>query len=947
MEYRCYNTEYFRPCSWYIHRRVTDANGCITTYITSITCSDNIAPVLSAGPGSGTPLFENFEAGVLPVGWSATGLWHVTGSCSSGTPPNPTQWAYYGIDGQCNYNNGVANSGDLTSTTVSIPGTASSAKVRFSYAYNGEGGAPPTGFDNASVRMSINGGAFVQAAALSTTGSFGTWLASEFSIPAAIGGTIALQWNFSTQDGIANATLGLQVDSVAITYIDVQQCPANIVVSNDPGVCGTTVSWTPPTASDNCAVTVTSNKNPGDFFPVGTTVVTYTATDGCGNATSCSFNVTVNLVGPPILNISDTHVDVDCQGANNGSIDLTVTSIGGGPYLYLWSNGATTQDISGLFVGVYTVNVTEANGCSATYSVSIADNPPLQVTETHTDVLCNGNTNGTIDITATDGKPAYGYLWSDGVTAEDRTGLSPGTYTVTVTDQCGTSQILTIVIGEPTALSATCSLISNVSCNGGSNGSASVVGSGGTPPYSTSPSTTGLTAGTYTFTVTDANGCTATCAATITQPTALLANTSTTAATCINTTNGSATSAPSGGTGPYTYLWSNGSTNATAINLAGGTYTVLVNDANGCTVILSATITSLSSIPAQPGAITGNVSVCLSSTGNVYSIVAVPGATSYTWSTGSTTATITSGQGSTSIQVSFSGAAVSSTISVTANNVCGSSIARFKSYKVTAALTLPGPIAGQTTGLCKKLNVPYSIASVPGALSYFWTVPAGVTIVSGQGSTAIVVNYNNAFTGTGNITVQAVNSCTMSSARLLAVSAKAAKPVIIGSNTTCMFQTGVVYSVTPVVGATSYTWTVVPGSSIVSGQGTTSIVVNWGNINGVIKCKGNNLCGSGLDGTLPVSFTCKEDGSALDISELALYPNPTDNLATLDFDAFVDGNATLIITDMVGRVVSTENFDVTEGNNKRTIDVNQFAKGTYLIKVSCEGSTRIVRLMVQ
>ena len=243
--------------------------------------------------------------------------------------------------------------------------------------------------------------------------------------------------------------------------------------------------------------------------------------------------------------------------------------------------------------------------------------------------------------------------------------------------------------------------------------------------------------------------------------------------------------------------------------------------------------------------------------------------------------------------------------------------------------------------------MPYSIAAVPGAISYFWAVPAGVTIVSGQGSTAIVVNYGNAFTGTGNITVQAVNSCTMSAARLLAVSAKAAKPVIIGSNTTCQFQTGVVYSVTPVVGATSYTWTVVPGSSIVSGQGTTSIVVNWGNINGVIKCKGNNLCGSGLDGTLPVSFTCKEDGSALDISELALYPNPTDNLATLDFDAFVDGNATLIITDMVGRVVSTENFDVTEGNNKRTIDVNQYAKGTYLIKVSCEGSTRIVRLMVQ
>ncbi|HRC33745.1 MAG TPA: T9SS type A sorting domain-containing protein, partial [Bacteroidia bacterium] len=521
------------------------------------------------------------------------------------------------------------------------------------------------------------------------------------------------------------------------------------------------------------------------------------------------------------------------------------------------------------------------------------------------------------------------------------------TYTVTVTDDCPVSQTLTIVISEPAMLMATCTVTNNVSCNGGNNGFVNVAVVGGTPPYSTSPSTTFLTAGTYTFTVTDANGCSASCGATITQPAALMPNITTTQSTCVNFPNGSATSSPSNGTPPYTYAWSNGSTDATVMNLTGGTYTVIVTDANGCSVIGSATVTSVSVIPAQPGAISGNASVCLSSTGNVYSIVAVPGATSYTWSTGSTTATITSGQGSTSIMVSFSGTAVASTISVTANNVCGSSIARFRSYKVTAALKIPGPITGQTTGLCRKINVPYSIGPVSGAISYFWTVPSGASIVSGQGTTAILVTYGNAFTGTGNVTVAAVNSCAMGPVKSIFVNAKAAKPVIIGSNTTCMFQTGVVYSVAPVVGAASYTWTVVPGSSIVSGQGTTSIVVNWGNINGVISCKANNLCGSGLSGTLPVSFTCKEDGSAFDISELSLYPNPTDNLATLDFDAFVDGNATLIITDMVGRVVSTENFDVTEGNNKRTIDVNQFAKGTYLVKVSCEGSTRIVRLMVQ
>ena len=183
-------------------------------------CCTGVAVTTSA-------LFEDFESGALASGWSATGLWHVSSACSSGTPPNPTQWAYYGNDGSCSFNTGGTNSGDLTSSTVSIPATASRATLRFSYIYNGEAGSPPFGYDNASVLLSVNGDPFVQAAELSTTGSQGlTWLTSEIDLSAYAGSTIAVRWNFNSADAWYNDVLGLQIDSVALTYQECQTVPA-------------------------------------------------------------------------------------------------------------------------------------------------------------------------------------------------------------------------------------------------------------------------------------------------------------------------------------------------------------------------------------------------------------------------------------------------------------------------------------------------------------------------------------------------------------------------------------------------------------------------------------------------------------------------------------------------------------------------------------------------
>ncbi|MBW6482410.1 MAG: T9SS type A sorting domain-containing protein [Vicingaceae bacterium] len=181
-------------------------------------------------------------------------------------------------------------------------------------------------------------------------------------------------------------------------------------------------------------------------------------------------------------------------------------------------------------------------------------------------------------------------------------------YNVTVTDANGcTSNVSNITITEPTALAGSLTSQTNVACNGGTNGSATVSATGGTAPYTylwsnaaTSATATGLAAGNYNVTITDANGCTTNVSnITITEPTALTSSISSqTNVSCNGGTNGSATVSATGGTTPYTYLWSNAATTATATGLAAGNYTVTITDANACTSVQNVTIT-------EPAIITG------------------------------------------------------------------------------------------------------------------------------------------------------------------------------------------------------------------------------------------------------------------------------------------------------------------------------------------------------
>jgi hypothetical protein len=208
---------------------------------------------------------------------------------------------------------------------------------------------------------------------------------------------------------------------------------------------------------------------------------------------------------------------------------------GTAPYTYLWSNGATTEDLAGITAGTYTVTITDANGCTTTASVTITEpTATLGATTTQTDVLCFGNSTGAIDLTINGGTAPYAYLWSNGATSEDLTNIAAGTYDVTITDGNGCTITSSVTITEPTATLAATTTQTDVLCFGNSTGAIDLTITGGTAPYAylwsngaTSEDLAGITAGTYTVTITDANGCSTTASVTITEPTATLGATTT------------------------------------------------------------------------------------------------------------------------------------------------------------------------------------------------------------------------------------------------------------------------------------------------------------------------------------------------------------------------------------------------------------------------------------
>lgn len=233
-------------------------------------------------------------------------------------------------------------------------------------------------------------------------------------------------------------------------------------------------------------------------------------------ATGCTSSGTVTVGGSSDLDVSiGAQVDVSCFGLLNGSVSLNVTG-GAGGYTYLWSNGMTSANLTGLAAGVYLGTVTDANGCQSVISVNIGQPNQMEATYTSTPASGSGQNNGSATVTVTGGSAPYTYQWSNGMTGSSASNMAAGSYTVTVTDASGCSITITVVIGNGSSCALTINLTATAADCGQSNGAinATSTNGSGTVTYSwnngmNGGQLTGLAAGTYSVTASDGAGCTA------------------------------------------------------------------------------------------------------------------------------------------------------------------------------------------------------------------------------------------------------------------------------------------------------------------------------------------------------------------------------------------------------------------------------------------------------
>ncbi|HTA28028.1 MAG TPA: gliding motility-associated C-terminal domain-containing protein, partial [Bacteroidia bacterium] len=391
--------------------------------------------------------------------------------------------------------------------------------------------------------------------------------------------------------------------------------------------------------------------------------------------------------------------------------DTVVLSGAPGMAQYVWYPGYIINPIDSITQpGTYTLVVTDGYGCTASSSVTITTPTQISVSAiTKTNPSCNADSNAGITVNISGGVPSYIYSWSNGATTSSISGLSAGTYSVSVNDKCGSSATASITLTQPPLLRDSIIAFSNINCNGNNTGNISINVSGGSPSYTYSwsnsasnSSISGLSAGIYTVTITDKNGCAATASATLTQPTALtFSNISNTNENCNGGNNATASVTVSGGSPSYTYLWNpSGKSTPTVSNLSAGSYSVIVTDSAGCSLTTSVLIT-------QPAAISTTISsdsaTCINNNG---SITVTPGGGtspySYSWSAG----------GNTNFSIS-SLSAGKYTVTITDASGCIDTTSGIVGINKTFTMTVTG-----TDSICKGQSVTLTAS---GAATYLWS----------------------------------------------------------------------------------------------------------------------------------------------------------------------------------------------------------------------------------
>lgn len=413
---------------------------------------------------------------------------------------------------------------------------------------------------------------------------------------------------------------------------------ATVTVTNATGPF--TYQWSPSGGNGATA----SNLTAGNY------TVAVTVSPGC------TLTASVSLTEPPsALSVTKTVQPTSC-GNNNGSIILNASG-GVIPYSYNWNPSVSSSNsASGLSSGTYTITVTDANGCTALQTATIAGSTqPVLTLQNHADVSCNGLTDGSTGISIAGGLSPYTIGWSNGASSNNLNNIGAGIYTVNVADAAGCLASLTDTITEPSAFNVSLVNSTNINCFGATTGAATVVATGGaggttwawTNNSSQQPSISGVGAGTYIATATDQNGCSASVIVVITQPSAGISIQGTVTPTTCGNNDGAVNVNVNGGTVPYTYTWSNGAGTVSLQNLIAGIYTLSVTDGRGCTKSETFTVPA-SNAPVLTVVSTTDVT-CSGGNNGSAALSVTGGQSPYTWSwqngvsVSSTAASLTAG----------------------------------------------------------------------------------------------------------------------------------------------------------------------------------------------------------------------------------------------------------------------------------------------------------------
>ncbi|WP_197285472.1 Ig-like domain-containing protein, partial [Pedobacter sp. R20-19] len=653
-----------------------------------------------------------------------------------------------------------------------------------------------------------------------------------------------------------------------------------------------------------------SNKAAGTY--------TVTVTDAKSCSTSSSFTVTAGNCQPVAVNDSgNTTPGVPVSG--NASTNDTPSGDGGNSWSLIGTDGgatlgSVTMNTDGSFTytpkpntsgtDTFTYHVCDVDGDCSTAVVTITiDASTLNISTTGTNVKCYGNNDGSATVTATGGTSPYTYSWNTSPvqTTATANNLAAGTYTVTVTDNVGTIRTENITISQPSS-----ALVANVDippvdvkCFGQNTGSATASATGGTGSYTyswdTSPVQTtatasNLAAGTYTVTVTDANGCTSSKSVTIAQPSAALSiNITAQNVICYGSNTGSATASASGGTSPYNYSWNTNpvQASATANNLTAGTYTVTVTDANGCSTTQDITITEPAGPVPAPTA-TAVQPTCTTATGTI--TVSAPTGSGYTYSIDGT-----------NYQASTTFTAVTpGNYSVTARNSDGCTSAATNVTINSQPVTPASPTVSAIQPTCTTATGTINVTAQSGT---------GITYSIDGTNYQASTSFTNVASGSYSVTTRNSDGCT-SAATNITIDPQPvtpAAPTATAVQPTCTTATGTITVTAPTGSGLTY-----------SIDGT----------NYQVSTTFNNVASGTYSVTVRNSDGCTSASSSITID--AQPATPAAPTATVIQPTCTTATGTITVTAPTGSGLT---YSIDGTNYQASTDFNNVVSGTYSVTV--------------